>query len=1002
VIKLDSILADLTSPLRLEYLSIPIAAILFVALALPVIWLGMRSLNWLGATRKWVSISLRLSIIWVLVLLLCGAHWVKRNRDLEVIVLRDISTSTNSVTPPPGKTLCSAVDDLIREECRDKRGGDRIGVIGFAQQPRVEAPPDDRLHLDAHPLQTGGDGTDIASALKLSLASFRRDAMHRLVLVSDGNATQGDTDAAICTATSMGIPIDVLPLHYEIRRDVLFDRLTTPALQRENEPFSLDMILRSSSLVPVSGSISITQNGLPIDLDPQTPGVQSATRVTLRAGANPFNLKLPPMHGAGLQQFHATFQADRAIDDALSGNDTADAFTFIRGKGQVLFVDGVGEPASAGGVFLSELRAQGIDITEPNHITPQQFPSRLLDLANYDAILLANVPRGPGGLSSEQDRILSQYVRDLGGGLLVIGGPDALGAGNWHGSELEKVLPVDCGIPAERILPAGALVLVVDHSGSMSEPMPGDASVSKQFVASESAILALQTLQHDDLVGVIGFASNPRWMVNLAANEHPALAAEKIRAMQPTEGTNICPALEEACAALEKIPADQAGVKRVLLLTDGVSESGDYQRLLARMRSANITLSTVAVGTDADRRLLGYLAQQGGGRAHTVDSPGQLKQIFIREARMLRRQLIHEPIGGIDLVTSGEVPAMPKLAGMVLTSVKPDPTIVVPIVANNRYHDPIFAHWQIGLGRAGVFTSDATARWAPLWIASPNFGRFWAETIRNIARPPMSGDFDIRTIRDGPHTRLIVEAFNGDGAAKSFIRFTGKFAGPDPDRASAGIDLQQTGPGRYEAMLDTPDSGNYAAAISYTAPDGTTGSLVAGVSIPQSVELRDMQSNESYLAEIASRTGGRLLSALDRASRAGLFDREGLTPSISSHPIDDVLLMVLMGMLVTDVAVRRIRWDWPTIKHWALAGIAMIQSFTTTRKIDARQTMAALKKVHEHAIPKPGAMRVAVPSSSTSRIHPARSKQKPPVSCLSSLKAAKQRAIDEIKERGRM
>jgi hypothetical protein len=135
-----------------------------------------------------------------------------------------------------------------------------------------------------------------------------------------------------------------------------------------------------------------------------------------------------------------------------------------------------------------------------------------------------------------------------------------------------------------------------------------------------------------------------------------------------------------------------------------------------------------------------------------------------------------------------------------------------------------------------------------------------------------------------------------------------------------------------------------------------------------------------------------------------LFDREGLAPSESSQPIDDVLLMVLMGMLVTDVAVRRIPWDWPTMKHWAVAGVAMIQNFTTTRKIDARQTMAALKKVHEHAGTKPtAAMHVVIDSSRADVIQPiCQSKEKSSTSCLSSLKAAKQRAMDEIRERGRM
>ena len=129
------ILADLTSPLRLEYLSIPGAALLFVALALPVIWLGMRSLNWLGTTRKWVAISLRLSVIWVLVLLLCGAQWIRQNRDLEVVVLRDVSTSTSSVVPPRGKTLMRAVDDVIESDSRSKRGDQRSNTDSRTHEP---------------------------------------------------------------------------------------------------------------------------------------------------------------------------------------------------------------------------------------------------------------------------------------------------------------------------------------------------------------------------------------------------------------------------------------------------------------------------------------------------------------------------------------------------------------------------------------------------------------------------------------------------------------------------------------------------------------------------------------------------------------------------------------------------------------------------------------------------------------------------------------------------
>ena len=62
------------------------------------------------------------------------------------------------------------------------------------------------------PIAVGGDGTDIASAIRLGLASFRAP-YGRLVLVSDGNATQ-ETPTRRCAVTSSHSR-DVLPLHYD-------------------------------------------------------------------------------------------------------------------------------------------------------------------------------------------------------------------------------------------------------------------------------------------------------------------------------------------------------------------------------------------------------------------------------------------------------------------------------------------------------------------------------------------------------------------------------------------------------------------------------------------------------------------------------------------------------------------------------------------------------------------------------------------------------------------
>ena len=52
---------------------------------------------------------------------------------------------------------------------------------------------------------------------------------------------------------------------------------------------------------------------------------------------------------------------------------------------------------------------------------------------------------------------------------------------------------------------------------------------------------------------------------------------------------------------------------------------------LHQMRSAHTTLSSVAVGTDADQQLLEALARAGRGRSYVTTEPSEIPQVFTRE-----------------------------------------------------------------------------------------------------------------------------------------------------------------------------------------------------------------------------------------------------------------------------------------------------------------------------------------------------------------------------------
>ena len=173
--------------------------------------------------------------------------------------------------------------------------------------------------------------------------------------------------------------------------------------------------------------------------------------------------------------------------------------------------------------MADDLAREGISLDE-TRTTVDQFPNGIVDLQNYDAVILVNVPRGPGGLSEDQQKMLAIYVHDMGGGLVMIGGDQAFGAGGWGGSKLEEVLPVNMDIPAQRQIPKGALVMVM-HACEFPDG---------NYYGQQCCIKAIETLSAMDEVGIVSFSWNGNgsvWDFPLAAKgdgSKPIAAAKRM------------------------------------------------------------------------------------------------------------------------------------------------------------------------------------------------------------------------------------------------------------------------------------------------------------------------------------------------------------------------------------------------------------------------------------------------------------------------------------------
>jgi hypothetical protein len=272
---------------------------------------------------------------------------------------------------------------------------------------------------------------------------------------------------------------------------------------------------------------------------------------------------------------------------------------------------------------------------------------------------------------------------------------------------------------------------------------------------------------------------------------------------------------------------------------------------------------------------------------------------------------------------------VPPITGLVLTSVKENELVEVPLASPlpAGQVNPLLAHWSYGLGRAVAFTSDAGRRWAKQWPDWESYSAFWSQIVRWSLRPADRGNLSLSIRRDEGQIKVVVDALDKDNQFLNFLQIQGNVVSPDLKRST--IELSQTAPGRYEATIeDAEASGNYFVNLGYRGPDGIQGMLSSGVSVPYSDEYRELRSNPAALETIASLTNGTLTTWKSRPdgkpdpartlSTVDHFRRDAnLVVPRSYRDLWPNLLYLACVLFLGDIAVRRIAPDfermWRTI-----------------------------------------------------------------------------------------
>lgn len=897
--------------------------LLALLLAIPIAWTGLRWFVSMAPVRRWSAVVVRVGLIALVAGMLAGASAVRQVDRIAVVGVIDVSGSVRRFAEggvdADGLPMdpVTAARRFFEIAARTRGPDDLLGLVVFDGRALAVAAPS-RAEVADRPIDVGlVEGTDIERALRYAAALLPPDAAGRLVLISDGVQTGGEAEEAARQLASRpgvgasgrsGLPVDVIPLAYNVTRETTIESVDAPPRAASEAAITVRVVLNSTD--GGSGTLYLLREGEPLSIASEGPG--PGRRLVLAPGTHVelITVRLDP---GRIHRFRAVWEPDRLgptgqavfAGDTNPENNAGEAFTLTPGRGAVLLLDGVGAgaPTGPGATLAGTLRDAGIDVT----LAPVDgLPSNLLTMQGFDLVILQNVPAE--AIPPSGHDLLAAYVRDLGGGLVMVGGPDSFGAGGWKGTSVEPLLPVRLDLPERLVQPDAAIVFVLDVSGSMRRPVAGTA-LSQQEIANEAAALAVRSLDTKDLVGVISFSEDYTVLVALAENTDPETTGARIRSLAPGGGTNIGPALAEAG---RQLIGARASLKHIIVVSDGRSMAHELLPDQARRLHEEhaITVSTISVGDQADDRTMEAMAYRGGGAFYPVTNPSLLPRFFLKAVRVVRTPLVREtPFDPVVLpvpspLTAG-VSDPPRLGGLNLTQRRPEATITYAMGASGG--EPLLAHWNVELGQVAAFTSDAH-QWARPWLNSgwPGYRTLWTQIARAIARPGASQRFDLTTQVQGDELRIRLDAVADDGRPLDLLTVPATIYTPSGRTVEAS--LAQTAPGLYEAQVAARESGNYITVAKPRQGAQRLSPVIGGASVASGVEYRRLQSNVALLRRIADTTGGRILD-LARPQEARLFDRTGLQPGFARSPLWRSLLIWTLLVLLLDVATRRVAWD---------------------------------------------------------------------------------------------
>jgi len=817
-----------------------------------------------GVGDRW-ALGLRCVLIAVLLVALARPvipRWVDQ---LNVLFLLDVSDSVSLAAREKAYRFAAAATAAMQQR-------DQTGLIVFGEEAVVDQPLRSSSKLERPQARVPGRGTNLAQALQLALATAPPGQANRFVLLTDGRQNAGNALAVAQAAKDAGADIHYVPAPLTFSQEVVVESMLLPQEVKFGEPFHAKVVAWSQA--DTQGRLSLFRNG-------EFLGSQV---VRLSAGKNVYTYR-QALEQSGIHVYQAAIEVE---GDTIEENNRAVGTVVVRGRPLVLMAE---KDRTQGQALAAALRTQHVDV---ELVEPDRIPKDVAGLGKYDGVILSNVSSLK--LTKKQMESIRDYVRDQGGGLMMLGGEESFGLGGYYRTPIEEALPVTMEVKQKLEIPSLAVVLSIDRSGSMA--MTTDSKVTKLDIAKEASHLVVDLLDERNEVGIMSWDTEFVWDSPMRPARDKQAIHNAIATIKAGGGTDGYPALKDSYHVLFDRPAL---LKHVIFLSDGQMTRGDFPGLIRRMAKDKITVSTVAIGKDADVQIMFDIAKWGRGRFYYTEDDSTIPRIFTLETQLASKSsLVEQPFKPTlaspahEAVQDIDWRGAPPLGGYVATTLKG----TAELVLMTHQEDPLLATWRYGLGRTVAFTSDAKAKWAVLWMRWPGFSKFWSQLTRWTLRSGTRSDTVASVARTDERGEVVVDAVDSKG---EFINFLDSQVGVvSPDKQRTVVELEQVGPGRYRGRFPASQEGVYLVGMAQRRGEQMVGSQLAGLVVPYAQEFRDLGVDETLLRELSEITGG---SALGQPGDAFAQQRRRSRLTLDLWPW---LVGLVAVMLIPEIALRRV------------------------------------------------------------------------------------------------